>query len=68
MGFERFAIIPLMKKLDKRTLFLAGCEMMIAGNPICLIRLPDGTVQELGSGEHTLRCGEKNHESDPIES
>lgn len=37
MGFGMFAIIPLMKKLDKRTLFLVGCGMIMIGNPICLI-------------------------------
>lgn len=35
---------------------------------MCEARLPDGTVQELDSGDHTLRCEEKNRESHSIEN
>ena len=37
MGLGMFVIIPLSKKLEKRTLFLAGFSMVIVGNLICLL-------------------------------
>lgn len=36
MGLGMFIIVPLTKKIQKRTLFLVGNTMLIAGNLICL--------------------------------
>lgn len=53
MGIGMFAIVPLTRKVKKRTLFLIGSAMTAVGNAICLLA-PDGIITTamagLGSG------------------
>lgn len=48
MGLGMFAIIPLSKKLEKRTLFLAGFSMVIVGNLICLLNPANMAIVIIG--------------------
>ena len=56
MGLGMFVIIPLMKKMDKRTLFLVGCGMIIVGNGICLTNPANMVIVIIGQVIKNIGC------------
>ena len=56
MGLGMFAIVPLTKKLQKRTLFLVGNTMLIIGNLICLTAPSNMGVVIIGQIIKNIGC------------
>lgn len=56
MGLGMFAIIPLTKKFQKRTLFLIGNAMLVLGNIICLISPANMTIVIIGQVIKNVGC------------
>jgi len=56
MGLGMFFIIPLAKKVKKRTLFMIGYAMVIVGNGICLTAPSNMTVVIIGQVIKNFGC------------
>ena len=56
MGLGMFVIIPLTKKVEKRTLFLGGFALLVIGNLICLTNPANMTFVIIGQAIKNFGC------------